>query len=176
MDNLSSDELTKLSECPVCLESKKDNRTLTPCGHSMCLDCLEIYLNKKMDVCPECKAKYKIFPKAADFMKDFRKNSLVDLLLKKSAPSASPQLTKKDVELCHECAVKVATLRCEVCQLSFCVDDDASIHKPKVFQTHKRVPILLDFDALQKFEDKVQAQLASQITSKVEKQDPQKTQ
>lgn len=76
-------ELEVLGDCPVCLEQKLDNRVLVPCGHSICLDCLERILPpNSQNKCPECKQIFTVFPKAADFMKDYRKNSLVSFLQK----------------------------------------------------------------------------------------------
>lgn len=46
--------------CPLCL-SKYKSRSLTPCGHSFCWDCIIKYIvTKKVLMCPKCR--YKIRP------------------------------------------------------------------------------------------------------------------
>ena len=53
------DELEEATECGICNELFDDNaraRTvLTPCGHSMCADCVEKWVTQKENgTCPSC--------------------------------------------------------------------------------------------------------------------------
>lgn len=46
--------------CPVCQDIFKDPRQL-PCGHSMCMTCLEGLMDHSSDVafkCPDCRAHF----------------------------------------------------------------------------------------------------------------------
>ncbi len=76
-------DLIKLSECSVCLEQRRDNRILNPCGHTLCSECLRFCLTKtgKGDkICPECKQKFVALPTTSHYTKNYVKNHLVQFL------------------------------------------------------------------------------------------------
>lgn len=61
---MEDSEKTKLDEmltCPVCRDIFKDPRQL-PCGHSMCMGCLENLMDHSADAplfrCPDCRADF----------------------------------------------------------------------------------------------------------------------
>uniref|UniRef100_A0AAQ4QT82 RING-type domain-containing protein n=1 Tax=Gasterosteus aculeatus aculeatus TaxID=481459 RepID=A0AAQ4QT82_GASAC len=63
MEDMEDAEKTKLEEllmCPVCQDVFKDPRQL-PCGHSMCLACLQTLMDHSSDVpfrCPDCRTHF----------------------------------------------------------------------------------------------------------------------
>ncbi len=144
------DELLKTSECPVCLEQRKDNRILIPCGHSICIECLHVYLTKEKNnpLCPECKQKFQLFPKASEFPKDFRKNQLVGFLKEKFKSQQTVEIPAKDI-MCDECETRLAVIKCSVCKVALCLEDEKSMHSAKAFQNHLRVPIQTKPNALE---------------------------
>ena len=55
-----SQDLKRLMECSICLETFDDPRTL-PCLHSFCKKCLENFVDGKRDDelnCPVCRGKF----------------------------------------------------------------------------------------------------------------------
>ena len=79
--------LSKEAECPLCLETVKDPKTL-PCLHSFCLRCIDKnagYAKRKLEAtikCPVCQACFQI-PEGDSFgglPTSFHLNRLVDLL------------------------------------------------------------------------------------------------
>ena len=79
--------LKKEAECPLCLETVKDPKTL-PCLHSFCLRCIDKharYARRKLETtikCPVCQACFQI-PEGGTFGSlptSFHLNRLVDLL------------------------------------------------------------------------------------------------
>jgi hypothetical protein len=132
---ISVEELLKLCECPVCLEHQRDNRVLVPCGHSMCFKCIQHLLHQGNTLCPECNETLQIPTNVSSFMKDYRKNSLVELL-----DTLNPKKEAAE-ERCRECG-KAAAVWCEICKTAYCEVDDAAVgHKPKALQGHQRIPI-----------------------------------
>ena len=56
------DELTDLTQCPVCFEEYEldghQSPRILPCSHTLCEKCLEVLIrNNKVD-CPECRVKH----------------------------------------------------------------------------------------------------------------------
>ncbi len=139
--NSGREDLLKIALCPQCLHQKPDNRVLSPCGHSLCIDCLGVLLLDQSSRCPQCNAKFARDGPASSFMKDFQKNSLIDLMKNISIGEKNPPKPIMKQTLCEECNLKNAQLHCESCQLNLCVVDDGVVHKAKVFQEHKRVKI-----------------------------------
>jgi hypothetical protein len=126
-----------LGECYVCKHLKSDNRILSPCRHSLCFDCLHRLIEDNNLQCPECKQIFEINGEANSFGNDLRKDSLVDLL--NALPF--PKDLAKEVLMCESCSTNAATVWCDHCKVSYCDVDDKFVHKPKVLQAHRRMPI-----------------------------------
>ncbi|XP_070831247.1 E3 ubiquitin/ISG15 ligase TRIM25-like [Chaetodon trifascialis] len=57
MEDAEKTKLEEMLTCPVCQDIFKDPRQL-PCGHSMCMDCLENMMDHSSDMpfrCPDCR-------------------------------------------------------------------------------------------------------------------------
>jgi hypothetical protein len=127
-------QLSSLGECPICLEKKLDNRVLVPCGHSVCFDCLGKLISiQTPHRCPECKQEFEIHDQPSKFVKDYRKNSLVEIFTTETNEIHSKK--------CQECEIKDSVIFCEICRLSLCSQDDELVHQAKSLKTHQRVPI-----------------------------------
>ncbi|XP_028450018.1 E3 ubiquitin/ISG15 ligase TRIM25 isoform X3 [Perca flavescens] len=60
MEDTQKTKLEELLMCPVCQDIFKDPRQL-PCGHSMCMGCLENMMGHSSDIpfrCPDCRAHF----------------------------------------------------------------------------------------------------------------------
>uniref|UniRef100_A0A8D0D2H7 RING-type domain-containing protein n=1 Tax=Sander lucioperca TaxID=283035 RepID=A0A8D0D2H7_SANLU len=60
MEDTEKTKLEELLMCPVCQDIFKDPRQL-PCGHSMCMGCLENMMDHSSDIpfrCPDCRAHF----------------------------------------------------------------------------------------------------------------------
>ena len=77
--------LEKLTECPLCLETFREPRTL-PCQHSFCEHCLEQHVRVNMlpggfILCPNCRRKLRVPEKGvAGFPHNFLITNLLDAL------------------------------------------------------------------------------------------------
>lgn len=93
-------EKTKLEEmltCPVCQDIFKDPRQL-PCGHSMCMSCLENMMDHTSDMpfrCPDCRGYFghtiavqKSYA-LANIAEDFRVNRRSRVFINICSPSVS---------------------------------------------------------------------------------------
>lgn len=93
-------EKTKLEEmltCPVCQDIFKDPRQL-PCGHSMCMSCLENMMDHTSDMpfrCPDCRGYFghtiavqKSYA-LANIAEDFRVNRRRRVFINICSPSVS---------------------------------------------------------------------------------------
>ena len=110
------DEVLKLAECPICCELKTDYRILAACGHSFCLDDLEI-LAKKHDkcVCPLCRTKFEVPHGGMNtLIKDFHKIALAEIAVKYQDVTGV-----NDEDVCVECQKK-ATVWCQEDECGFC--------------------------------------------------------
>lgn len=57
MEDTEKTKLEEMLTCPVCRDIFKDPRQL-PCGHSMCMGCLENMMDHSSDMpfrCPDCR-------------------------------------------------------------------------------------------------------------------------
>ncbi|KAK9539366.1 hypothetical protein VZT92_004476 [Zoarces viviparus] len=119
MEDAEKSKLEELLMCPVCQDIFRDPRQL-PCGHSMCLVCLETVMAHSSDVpfrCPDCRADfepvfgvYKSFA-LANIVEDFRiyrkrreeqtKSVYCDFCLEKETLAIKTCL-KCEVSLCTE--------------------------------------------------------------------------
>ena len=133
--------LKKEAECPLCLETVKDPKTL-PCLHSFCLRCIDKharYARRKLETtikCPVCQACFQI-PEGDTFGSlptSFHLNRLVDLLALRDGSHESQR--------CSSCEENnTATCYCFVCQTFLCKDCFNAHQRLKATRGHRNVLI-----------------------------------
>ena len=122
--------LRKEAECPLCLETVNDPKTL-PCLHSFCLLCLNkhaLYARRQRQTtikCPVCLTCFQI-PEGDTFgglPRSFHLNRLVDLLALRDGSA--------EAQRCSSCDENnIATCYCFVCQNFLCAS---------CFEAHQRL-------------------------------------
>ena len=133
--------LKKEAECPLCLETVKDPKTL-PCLHSFCLRCIDKharYARRKLETtikCPVCQACFQI-PEGDTFGSlptSFHLNRLVDLLALRNGSHESQR--------CSSCEENnTATCYFFVCQTFLCKDCFDAHQRLKATRGHRNVLI-----------------------------------
>ena len=133
--------LTKEAECPLCLDTVKNPKTL-PCLHSFCLECLDKLANfarRQLQTtikCPVCQTSFPIpdTDTFANLPSSFHLNRLVDVLaLEKSGAQA---------QKCNNCDDNnPATSYCFGCQTFMCASCFQSHQRFKVTRGHRNVLI-----------------------------------
>ena len=133
--------LKKEAECPLCLETVKDPKTL-PCLHSFCLRCIDKhagYAKRKLETtikCPVCQACFQI-PEGDTFgglPTSFHLNRLVDLLALRD--------DSEEAQRCSSCEENnTATCYCFVCQNFLCKDCFDAHQRLKATRSHRNVLI-----------------------------------
>nr|XP_058971127.1 E3 ubiquitin-protein ligase TRIM71-like [Pocillopora verrucosa] len=134
--------LKKEAECPLCLETVKDPKTL-PCLHSFCLWCIDKhagYAKRKLETtikCPVCQACFQI-PEGDTFggglPTSFHLNRLVDLLALRD--------DSEEAQRCNSCEENnTATCYCFVCQNFLCKDCFDAHQRLKATRGHRNVLI-----------------------------------
>ena len=133
--------LKKEAECPLCLETVKDPKTL-PCLHSFCLRCIDKharYARRKLETtikCPVCQACFQI-PDGDTFGNlptSFHLNRLVDLLALRDG--------SEETQRCSSCEENnTATCYCFVCQNFLCKDCFDAHQRLKATRGHRNVLI-----------------------------------
>ena len=131
--------LRKEAECPLCLETVKDPKTL-PCLHSFCLVCLDKHANyarRQLQTairCPVCQASFQI-PEEDTFgglPASFHLNRLVDLLALADGGTDSQQ--------CGSCEENnSATHYCFECQSFLCTTCFEAHQRIKATRGHKNI-------------------------------------
>ena len=131
--------LRKEAECPLCLETVKDPKTL-PCLHSFCLACLDKHANyarRQLQTairCPVCQASFQI-PEEDTFgglPASFHLNRLVDLLALTDGGTESQQ--------CGSCEENnSATHYCFECQSFLCTTCFEAHQRIKATRGHKNI-------------------------------------
>ena len=131
--------LKKEVECPLCLETVKDPKTL-PCLHSFCLRCIDKhagYAKRKLETtikCPVCQACFQI-PDGDTFGNlptSFHLNRLVDLLALTDG--------SEETQRCSSCEDNnTATCYCFVCQNFLCKDCFDAHQRLKATRGHRNV-------------------------------------
>ncbi|XP_068726647.1 E3 ubiquitin-protein ligase TRIM71-like [Montipora capricornis] len=139
--------LKKEAECPLCIETVKNPKTL-PCLHSFCLECLNRHANvarrqlKATIKCPVCQTLFQI-PETDTFENlpsSFHLNRLVDVLALEDGSVQSQR--------CNSCDENnTATCYCFVCQDFLCASCFKAHQRLKATRGHRNVLI-----------DKLQAQ------------------
>ena len=133
--------LKKEAECPLCLETVKDPKTL-PCLHSFCLQCIDKhagYAKRKLETtikCPVCQACFQI-PEGDTFGSlptSFHLNRLVDLLALRDG--------SQEAQRCCSCEENnTATCYCFVCQNFLCKDCFDAHQRLRATRGHRNVLI-----------------------------------
>ena len=133
--------LKKEAECPLCLETVKDPKTL-PCLHSFCLLCLDEhagYARRQLQTtinCPVCLACFQI-PEGDTFgglPTSFHFNRLVDLLALTDV--------SKETQKCNSCEDNnTAACYCFVCQIFLCAACFEAHQRLKTTRGHRNVLI-----------------------------------
>ena len=133
--------LRKEAECPLCLETVKDPKTL-PCLHSFCLVCLDKHANyarRQLQTaikCPVCQASFQI-PQEDTFgglPASFHLNRLVDLLALTDGGTESQQ--------CGSCEENnTATHYCFECQSFLCTTCFKAHQRIKATRGHKNISV-----------------------------------
>ena len=133
--------LKKEAECPLCLETVKDPKTL-PCLHSFCLLCLDKhtgYARRQLQTtikCPVCLACFQI-PEEDTFgglPTSFHLNRLVDLLALRDGSA--------EAQRCSSCEENnTATCYCFVCQNFLCSACFEAHQRLKATRGHRNVLI-----------------------------------
>ena len=133
--------LKKEAECPLCLETVKDPKTL-PCLHSFCLRCIDKRAGcakGKFETaikCPVCQACFQI-PEGNTFGSlppSFHLNRLVDLLALKDG--------SEEAQRCSSCEENnTTTCYCFVCQTFLCKDCFVAHQRLKATRGHRSVLI-----------------------------------
>ena len=139
--------IKKEAECPLCLETVKNPKTL-PCLHSFCLECLDKLANfarRQLQTkikCPVCQTSFSIpdTDTFANLPSSFHLNRLVDVL---ALHDSTVQVQK-----CNSCdESNPATSYCFVCQSFMCESCFQAHQRLKATRDHRNVLI-----------DKLQAQ------------------
>ena len=133
--------LKKEAECPLCLETVKDPKTL-PCLHSFCLLCLDKhagYERRQLQTtikCPVCLACFQI-PEGDTFgglPTSFHLNRLVDLLALRDGDA--------EAQICSSCEENnTTTCYCFVCQNFLCTACFEAHQRLKATRGHRNVLI-----------------------------------
>ena len=133
--------LKKEAECPLCLETVNDPKTL-PCLHSFCLLCLDKhagYARRQLQTtikCPVCLACFQI-PEGDTFgglPTSFHLNRLVDLLALRDGSA--------EAQICSSCEENnTATCYCFVCQNFLCSACFEAHQRLKATRGHRNVLI-----------------------------------
>ena len=133
--------LKKEAECPLCLETVKEPKTL-PCLHSFCLRCLDKhagYARRQLQTtikCPVCLTHFEI-PEGdtfSDLPASFHLNRLVDILALKDGGA--------ETQTCNSCDDNNAvTSYCFVCQSFLCAACFEAHQRLKATRGHRNVLI-----------------------------------
>ena len=133
--------LRKEAECPLCLETVKDPKTL-PCLHSFCLPCLDKhagYARRQLQTtikCPVCLACFQI-PEGDTFgglPTSFHLNRLVDLLALRDGSA--------EAQICSSCEENnTATCYCFVCQNFLCTACFEAHQRLKATRGHRNISV-----------------------------------
>ncbi|CAG5897130.1 unnamed protein product [Menidia menidia] len=141
MEDPEDTRLEEMLMCPVCQEIFKDPRQL-PCGHSLCLDCLENMLAHSPDTpfrCPDCRA---AFGPDIGVQKSYALSNIADdFRLRK-------MITEKQTKCVYcDCCPERGSLACKTClkcEVSLCKVHVKDHLKMPAFTGHPLVSPLSD--------------------------------
>lgn len=127
-------QLQKEAECPVCLETVENPKTL-PCLHSFCLNCLKkIPVEEEMMECPVCRTSVLIPETLIDLPTSFHLNRLLDIL-----PLRGNGTEAQRCGICEE--MHTATCYCFVCVRFMCTACFDSHQRTNGTRGHRNVLI-----------------------------------
>ena len=133
--------LTKEAECPLCLETVNNPKTL-PCIHSFCLECLDKHANfarRQLQAtikCPVCQTSFQI-PEGDSFKNlpaSYHLNRLVDVLALKDGGTQAQKCSSCDEN-------NTASSYCFVCQIFLCTSCFEAHQRLKTTRGHRNVVI-----------------------------------
>ena len=133
--------LKKEAECPLCLETVNDPKTL-PCIHSFCLECLDKHANfarRQLQAtikCPVCQTSFQI--PEGDSLKNlpasYHLNRVVDVLALKDDGTQAQKCSSCDEN-------NTASSYCFVCQIFLCTACFEAHQRLKTTRGHRNVVI-----------------------------------
>ena len=127
-------QLRKEAECPVCLETVDNPKTL-PCLHSFCLNCLKkIPVDEEIMGCPVCRTSVLIPETLIDLPTSFHLNRLLDILPLRGSGTAAQRCG-----ICEE--MHTATCYCFVCVRFMCTACFDSHQRTNGTRGHRNVLI-----------------------------------
>ncbi|XP_029930759.1 E3 ubiquitin-protein ligase TRIM21-like isoform X2 [Myripristis murdjan] len=141
MANEEKAELEVLLTCPVCRDIFREPRQL-PCGHSMCMECLEGMIDHSSDVpfrCPDCRA---YFGKIIGVQKSFALASIAEDY-RENKKQRAKQTESVHCDYCPE-RTKLAVKTCLKCEVSLCQEHLKDHLELAVFTGHPLVAPLGD--------------------------------
>ncbi|XP_041659904.1 E3 ubiquitin/ISG15 ligase TRIM25-like [Cheilinus undulatus] len=141
MGDETDTSLEELLKCPVCQDIFSDPRQL-PCGHSVCMSCLERMLDHTSEVpfrCPDCRGN---FGSLLRIQKSYALSSIAEefkLIRKRKAQ-------QNKTVYCDLCPEKktLAKKTCLKCEVSMCSEHAKNHHELPVFTGHVLVSPLSD--------------------------------
>nr|XP_020506583.1 E3 ubiquitin-protein ligase Midline-1-like isoform X3 [Labrus bergylta] len=132
--------LEEMLTCPVCRDIFKDPRQL-PCGHSLCMSCLESMLDLASNVpfrCPDCRG---YFGAVLRIQKSYALSSIAEEF------RGNMKRKERKSVYCDFCSEKttLAKKTCLKCEVSMCDEHAKNHHELPVYIGHPLVSPLCDF-------------------------------
>uniref|UniRef100_UPI0037E80460 E3 ubiquitin/ISG15 ligase TRIM25-like n=1 Tax=Semicossyphus pulcher TaxID=241346 RepID=UPI0037E80460 len=141
MDDTDKTKLGELLTCPVCRDIFKDPRQL-PCGHSMCMGCLENMVDHSSDIpfrCPDCRG---FFGQVVGVQRSYALASIAEDF--RVISRRTNQQTKTVYCDCCTDRKTVAKKTCLKCEVSLCEEHVKDHLELPVFTGHPLVSPLGD--------------------------------
>ncbi|CAL2031754.1 unnamed protein product [Caenorhabditis brenneri] len=127
-------------ECKICYFKYQENfETGTPrilnCGHTFCEECIQKVTKGSQVECPTCR-------KATALTNNGVKGLSKNYALIESIEEENKTLDGQKIDIpCAENAGHEATIYCVQCKTDFCERCFTTVHKPKLFSDHQKLPI-----------------------------------
>ncbi|XP_076018449.1 nuclear factor 7, brain-like [Genypterus blacodes] len=141
MASQEKNSLEDMLTCPVCQDIFRDPRQL-PCGHSMCMLCMEGVMDHSSDIpfrCPDCRAQ---FGPVVGVFKTFSLTSIAEDYKTEKTMKAK-QTRSVHCDWCPE-RTALAVKTCLKCEVSMCEDHMKDHQELPVFSGHPLVKPLGD--------------------------------
>ncbi|GAA6222403.1 E3 ubiquitin/ISG15 ligase TRIM25-like isoform X1 [Lates japonicus] len=141
MEDTDKNHLKEMLTCPICQDIFKDPRQL-PCGHSLCMGCLEKMMDHSSDIpfrCPDCRS---FFGQIIKVQKSYTLSNIVEDFRENSRERGKRTKTV----YCDYCPEKntVAMKMCLKCEVSMCKEHVKDHLELPVFTGHPLVRPLGD--------------------------------